>query len=206
MFITFEGLDGSGKSTLVEIMLDILGPERPVAVIREPGGSVLGEQIRPLLADPTLPISDTAELLLFAAARTQVVEGVIRPALARGELVLCDRFIDSTYAYQGGGRGLERRHIEQVIDVACGPLRPDWTILATLPEVERQQRLRRRGDNPDRIEREGQSFYKRVEAAYREIALREPLRVTPLSTMQSRESLRAELERLMRWRGLIIDA
>ena len=167
MFITFEGVDGSGKSTQARLLAERLrGDGHDVVDTREPGGTRIGEQIRELLLHSE-SVAPWAEATLFSAARAQLVDEVIRPALARGAHVVCDRYIDSSLAYQGLARGLG---IDRVLDVnlaVTGSLLPDRTFLLLIPgEVAAQ----RRGRSPDRIEREGDEFAAEVDRAYREIA------------------------------------
>jgi dTMP kinase len=167
MFITFEGVDGSGKSTQVRLLAEQLRSEGlQVLETREPGGTELGEKVRELiLAGGNL--APWAEALLFAAARAQLVDEVIRPALARGEHVLSDRYIDSSLAYQGLARGLGVERVLEVNLAATGHLLPDRTFLI---EVPLEQAARQRGADPDRIEREGDDFVERVDSAYRDLA------------------------------------
>jgi dTMP kinase len=167
MFITFEGVDGSGKSTQVRLLAEQLRAEgRQVLETREPGGTELGERIRELiLAGGSL--APWAEALLFAAARAQLVDEVIRPALARGEDVLSDRYLDSSMAYQGLARGLGVERVLELNLAATGHLLPDRTFLIQVPL---DQAARQRGDDPDRIEREGDDFVARVDSAYRDLA------------------------------------
>jgi dTMP kinase len=167
MFITFEGVDGSGKSTQVRLVAEQLRAEgRQVLETREPGGTELGEKVRDLiLAGETL--APWAEALLFAAARAQLVDEVMRPALARGEDVLSDRYIDSSLAYQGLARGLGVERVLELNLAATGHLLPDRTFLIQVPL---DQAARQRGDDPDRIEREGGDFVERVDSAYRDLA------------------------------------
>jgi dTMP kinase len=167
MFITFEGVDGSGKSTQVRLLAEQLRAEgQQVLETREPGGTELGERARELilLGESLAP---WAEALLFAAARAQLVDEVIRPALARGEHVLSDRYIDSSLAYQGLARGLGVERVLEVNLAAIGHLLPDRTFLIQVPL---EQAARQRGDDPDRIEREGDDFVERVDSAYRDLA------------------------------------
>jgi dTMP kinase len=167
MFITFEGVDGSGKSTQVRLLADQLRAEgRQVLETREPGGTALGEKVRDLiLADGRL--APWAEALLFAAARAQLVDEVIRPALARGEDVLSDRYIDSSLAYQGLARGLGAERVLELNLAATGHLLPDRTFFI---EVPLDQAARQRGDDLDRIEQEGDEFVEQVDSAYRDLA------------------------------------
>jgi dTMP kinase len=167
MFITFEGVDGSGKSTQVRLLAGQLRAEgRQVLETREPGGTALGEKVRDLiLADGRL--APWAEALLFAAARAQLVDEVIRPALARGEDVLSDRYIDSSLAYQGLARGLGAERVLELNLAATGHLLPDRTFFI---EVPLDQAARQRGDDLDRIEQEGGEFVEQVDSAYRDLA------------------------------------
>jgi dTMP kinase len=167
MFVTFEGVDGSGKTTQARLLAAQLTAEgRDVVQLREPGGTALGERVRELLlvGDPMAP---WAEAALFAAARAQLVDEVIRPALARGADVVCDRYLDSSLAYQGLARGLGVERVLELNLLATGGLLPDRTFLIVLPLDEAAARA---GDAPDRIEREGRPFLEEVEKAYRELA------------------------------------
>ena len=167
MFITFEGVDGSGKSTQVRLLAEQLRAEgQQVLETREPGGTELGERARELILLGG-SLAPWAEALLFAAARAQLVDEVIRPALARGEHVLSDRYIDSSLAYQGLARGLGVERVLEVNLAATGHLLPDRTFLIQVPL---EQAARQRGDDPDRIEREGDDFVERVDSAYRDLA------------------------------------
>lgn len=188
-FITFEGLDGSGKSTqLTGLKAWLEARGESVTATRQPGGTHIGDAIRGLLLDSrTHGLSPLAELGLMFADRAQSIAEIIAPALERGDVVLCDRFTDSTEAYQGGGRQLGSRIVLDLHARLCGGLQPDLTFLL-LPNLQRAlQRARRRnarcaaegssGANEDRFEREDQAFYQRVLAKYREIAARESGRV-----------------------------
>ena len=167
MFITFEGVDGSGKSTQVRLLAEQLrGEGRDVLATREPGGTAFGEKVRELiLGDDEL--APWAEAALFTAARAQLVDQVIRPALARGQDVLCDRYLDSSLAYQGLARGLGVERVLEINLAATGHLLPDRTFLIVVPL---DQASLRRGSKPDRIEREGDDFVAHVDSAYRELA------------------------------------
>src|SRR3954452_23157572 len=174
MFITFEGIDGSGKSTQAELLAEWLREQgRGVLATREPGGTPVGEALRDLVlhGDDMAPWTEAA---VYAAARAEHVASTIRPALERGEIVVCDRYLDSSVAYQGAGRGLGEDHVRDLSLLVTGGLLPDRTFVVLLdPESARQ----RAGAQPDRIERAGDEFMRRVDAAYRELARAEPLRV-----------------------------
>lgn len=171
MFIALEGVDGSGKSTQVALLAEALGPD--TLKIREPGGTDAAEAIRGTLADPAIPLDATAELLLFFAARADLARRVIRPALEAGRVVVCDRFVDSTEAYQGVGRGLGIELVAELNRIATDGLMPDLTILLRVdPEVGLG-----RARSSDRFEAEGLGFQRLVADAYEQIARREPQRV-----------------------------
>ena len=190
MFVTFEGLDGSGKTTQAELLRARLRAEgEEVVATREPGGTELGERIRELLlhGDHVVP---WGEVLLYAASRAQLVEEVIRPALERGATVLCDRYVDSSVAYQGGARGLGvERVLELNLEAACG-LMPERTFLLLL---EPSRVLERLGSEQDRIEREDVEFYEQVDAAYRALADRFPERILALDGGRPRDELAEEV-------------
>ena len=177
MFVTFEGLDGSGKTTQIDLLRAKLEAEgRAVVVTREPGGTALGELIRPVVLEGP-EMAPWPEAALFAAARAQLVTEVIRPALARGADVVCDRYVDSSLAYQGIARGLGLERVLELNLDAVGGLLPDKTFLLV---VEARAAAGRVGDSPDRIERESATFQERVAAAYLELAERWPDRITVL--------------------------
>ena len=188
-FITFEGTEGCGKSTQVELLANqIRGLGYRVRVFREPGGTPVGEEIRHTLkhSKNNVAMTPEAELLLMNASRAQLVREVIRPALASGEMVLCDRFYDSTTAYQGYGRQLDLQMVKNMIDVAVGDTRPDLTLLFIVPqEVSEARRVARQPTLPlslkrDRMEEADQSFFARVARGYQTIAAAEPQRVRQL--------------------------
>jgi len=179
LLISFEGIDGSGKSTQAA-MLDarLRQTGKDPLTVREPGGTQLSEAVRSLLLDASSSISDRAELLLFAAARAQLVDEVIKPALAAGRTVICDRFFDSTTAYQGGGRGLASVDwLDDFHRFTTGGLVPDRTYLVDVPLNVASAR---RGAASDRMEASGEAFFERVRKSYRRIASAEPERVVVL--------------------------
>ena len=165
--ITIEGLDGAGKSTLAAALArELAARGTEVELLREPGGVEASERIRELVQDPDLEVLPRAEALLYAAARAQLVEELLRPLLERGVIVLVDRFVDSSLAYQGGARGLG---VEQVADInafATGGLQPDLTLLLRVDPRVGRSRQRGRGADADRLEREDEGFFERVAAAY----------------------------------------
>ncbi len=190
-FITFEGLDGSGKTTqLARLAAHLQAEGHQVTTLRQPGGTALGDRIRSILLDSRSeaalgPIAPHAELALMFADRAQAIEEVIRPALAAGRIVLCDRFTDSSEAYQGAGRQLGSATVLEIHHAVCGALQPDLTLLLLPPLASalrrarrrNQRHLRREGTDENRFERESDTFYTRIGNAYREIARRDHHRV-----------------------------
>ena len=177
-FITFEGGDGAGKSTHIAFLAYCLRQAgHEVLSLREPGGTQVGEDLRTIVLNPDYEsIADTTELLMYEAARAQIVAEVIRPALSRGATVLCDRFYDSTVAYQGYGRGLSLDFIAQANQFACGGVQPDRTILM-ISESAQDGLERATDDGADRLERAGLDFHERVNQAFLTIAAEDPERV-----------------------------
>ncbi len=195
MFVTFEGLDGSGKTTQAAALVETLRREgREVVETREPGGTELGERIRELLLGGGA-VSPWAEAALFAAARAELVEQVIRPAIARGADVVCDRYLDSSLAYQGLARGLGLERVLELNLAAVGGLLPDWTALLVVPAAVAAAR---RPPTADRIEREGLEFAERVEDAYRDVARRFPERVLVFDGTQDAATLAHEIRERLR--------
>jgi len=206
-FLTFEGLDGSGKTTQLRRLAAWLQArgEEPL-VTRQPGGTKTGDRIRALLLDSkTEALDPRTELGLMFADRAQSISEVIAPALAEGRIVLCDRFTDSTEAYQGGGRELGSEIVLALHRAMCGGLQPDLTILL-LPDFEASlERARRRNARPGvadegRFEREGNAFYRRVFDKYREIAAREPVRMVVIDGDQAIEEVHQKIVRLVEQR------
>lgn len=184
VFITFEGTEGCGKSTQVELLgrqLRALGHR--LHLLREPGGTSIGEEIRHTLkhSKNNAAMTPEAELLLMNASRAQLVREIIRPAIAAGDIILCDRFYDSTIAYQGYGRQLDLKMVQSVIDVAVGQTRPDLTLYLTIsPEISEKRRAMRQATLPflrDRIEEADAAFFARVATGYQAIAAAEPGRI-----------------------------
>ena len=175
--ITVEGLDGAGKSTLAAALVDALRAHgADVDLLREPGGVLLAERIRTLVKDPALPCGPRAEALLYAAARAQLVEETLLPALEAGHTVLLDRFVDSSLAYQGAGRELGVAEIAALNAFATRGITPDRTLLLRVAPETGSARLVGRGDTPDRLEQAGADFFARVAAAYDDLAAAEPAR------------------------------
>lgn len=176
--ITIEGVDGAGKTTLAAGLVEALGERSVVAeLLREPGGVELSERLREVVKDPRLTVSAEAEALIYAAARAQLVVEAVVPRLERGVWVVLDRFVDSSLAYQGAGRGLGVETVRELNRVATRGVVPDRTLLLELPgEVARGRASGRSGDL-DRLEREGDSFFARVREGYEQIASAEPERV-----------------------------
>lgn len=179
VFITFEGIDGSGKTTQLKILSRLLEQQgMDVLCIREPGGTLIGEGIREILLDGrNTAMSDRCELLLYEAARAQIADEVIRPALDASKVVLCDRFLDSTLAYQGFGRGLDPIMIGELSSFATAGLIPDRTLFFRIPMSVSRSRLMATGADPDRLERSGDGFFERVASGFERIAESDPDRI-----------------------------
>jgi dTMP kinase len=199
-FITFEGPEGGGKSTQIRSLARHLESQgRTVLCLREPGGTVTGDAIRKILQQGPggEPIAPSAELLLFAASRAQLVERMIRPALARGDWVLCDRFFDSTTAYQGFGRGFDRGMLKTLQELATGGLKPDLTLLLDLDVRLGMERIHRRAvgsdQGLDRIECEKADFHERVRVGYLTLAGEEPGRFRVIAADREPERIEAEI-------------
>jgi dTMP kinase len=194
--LTVEGVDGSGKSTQIRRILAYL-KKRGVAVtfVREPGGTLLGEHIRGwLLKKRRTVLSAPTELHLYLAARGQVYADVIKPALAKGELVLCDRFTDSTLAYQGAGRGFDVKLLRALNDLCTESRRPDLTLFLDLPL---SVSAKRQGKRPDRMESEKTRFFRQVRRGYQQIARAEPARVVHLDARGTKAEVFGKIESIL---------
>jgi dTMP kinase len=200
LFITFEGTEGCGKSTQAILLQDRLREwGHHVRLFREPGGTPIGEEIRHTLkhSHANAAMTPEAELLLMNASRAQLVREQIRPALARGEIIICDRFYDSTTAYQGFGRQLDRETVRRIIEVAVGDTRPEVTLLLDIPPEVSAERLRsRQATMPfvrDRLEEGDREFFERVAQGYRAIAAEETRRVRVLDATGTKEAVQSAI-------------
>lgn len=202
LFISFEGVEGAGKTTQIALArqaLTALG--HPPLLLREPGGTAIGDRIRQLLLERSdEPMRPLAEFFLFCASRNQLVESVIRPALERGDVVLCDRFTDSSLAYQGFARGLPLEALRHLNEVATGGLKPDLTLLLDLP-VEAglaRARLRREAAGiDDRFEAEQLEFHRRVREGFLSLAAAEPARIRIIDASRDPERIAADIRALL---------
>lgn len=186
--ITIEGLDGAGKSTLAHALArEIAARGLSVELLREPGGVDASERIRELVKDPALAVSPRAEALLYAAARAQLVHERLEPLLREGVVVLLDRFVDSSLAYQGAGRELGVQQVRAINLFATGPLEPDRTLLLRISPAAGRERQHERALKPDRLEREDDGFFATIAAAYEELAHAEPERIRTIDAAQPPE-------------------
>lgn len=191
--ITIEGIDGAGKTTLAGALVATLaGRGLPVVLLREPGGVHAAEQIRALVKDPAARIGDRAEALLYAAARAQLVEEALEPLLKQGRVVVLDRFVDSSLAYQGAGRRLGVEPVRAINAFATGDLAPDRTLLLEVAPGVGRDRSHGRGEAPDRLERQGDAFFDRTAAAYRELARGEPERFRIIDAARGPDAVLAD--------------
>jgi dTMP kinase len=202
LFITLEGTDGVGKTTQSHLLADWLKNQGyGVVETREPGGGAaarIGEQIRSLLLDPLSQMAPMTELLLYEAARAEHVEKVIRPALADGKVVICDRYTDSTLAYQGEARGLSHKAIDQLNRIATGGLAPDLTVLLDLPADEGLSKALKRGGGGDRLENEGAEFQRRVRAGFLAVARRQKRRMKIVRVQPTIEKTRTLIQKVVK--------
>jgi len=194
LFITLEGIEGAGKSTAVDFIEDFLTKEgHDVIKTREPGGTVIGEQIREiLLKNENYTLTYDTELLLAFSARAQHIQEVILPALSSGKIILCDRFTDASYAYQGGGRGIDASRINLLEKWVQGDLRPNLTLLFDLDVSIGMQRTKKRSD-ADRFEREEINFFEKIRNTYLERAKNEPQRFRIINSASSLESVKEQI-------------
>lgn len=199
-FITFEGIDGCGKSTQIDLFKRKLSEEgRDVLVMREPGGTVIGEGIREILLDKKhTGMCRETELLLFEAARAQIVREWIEPALEQGKIILCDRFTDSSAAYQGYGRNLGRQAVDALNAFAVGHTKPDITFLFDIDPETAIHRLAGRPQEKDRLDAESLEFMKRTRDGYLEIAKEDPARIKVLNAEKSIDDLSRDIYRIFR--------
>jgi dTMP kinase len=200
-FITFEGSEGSGKSTHAKLLADYLQKKRfSVVLLREPGGTRISEQIRKIILDPkNKSMSDICEVLLYTAARIQIVKEVIKPAIEKGRIVICDRFLDSTIVYQGFGGGIDINLIKKLGKFATLGIKPDLTFLL---DIETKEGLRRAGKIKDRIELKSLKYHRRVRRGYLMLARREPRRIKVIQVKkngkkQNQELIRKQIDKLL---------
>lgn len=196
-FITLEGIDGAGKTTQAKRLVDAFGrSDVEVVLLREPGGTAISEKIRALLLDPSnTGMAPECEMLLYEASRAQLVRQVIEPALKRGATVVCDRFYDSTYGYQHGGRGLDERLVDACNRLGSCGLTPDCTIVFDLDPTEALARATK--DGTDRLEAEGIAFQERIRKAYLRLAEREPERVHVIDATGSPAEVFARMAKVL---------
>jgi len=198
-FISIEGVEGAGKSTQISFIHDYLVEKgKTVVMTREPGGTELSEKIRELLLAPTeLAMGVDTELLLMFAARAEHIKQRIAPALARGDWVLCDRFVDATFAYQGGGRGVDQERIQQLADWTLKDLLPTLTLLFDLPVELGLKRVIERNEAIDRFEQEKVTFFEQIRASYLESARQNPERIKVVDASVSIPEIQQQLTKLL---------
>ncbi|MCD8317108.1 MAG: dTMP kinase [Eggerthellaceae bacterium] len=212
LFLTFEGADGSGKSTHIRLLEHALRQKGyDVVSLHEPGGTKIGELLRSIILEPeNSGMSDRCELMLYEAARAQLIDEVIEPALSRGAVVLCDRFTDSTIAYQGYGRGIDPERISGLNDYATNSISPDRTLYFYCEDAEEGlERAQRHGREADRLESEGTALQDRVLAGYYNLCLHDPSRIKAIDSRGTKEEtirqVFAELTDLFGWMAEIGD-
>lgn len=187
LFITFEGADGCGKTTQMELLAEYLKNNgKDILLTREPGGKGLGEKVREILLNYNGPVSDRCESFLFLADRAQNIDTIVNPAVSQGKIVLCDRHIDSTVAYQGYGRGLDIERINKLNDIATNGKKPDLTFVF---DIDVETSMKRVGKEKDRMESAGIDFHNRVRKGYLELAKQEPQRIKVLDATKSIEKI-----------------
>ena len=196
LFITFEGSDGCGKTTQIKLLNEyLINSGHKTLVTREPGAIGLGEKIRDILLNYDGDVSPNCESFLFLADRAQHIDCIIKPALAEGKFILCDRHTDSTVAYQGYGRGLDIERINYLNNLATGGLKPDLTIVF---DIDAETSLKRVGQNKDRMESAGADFFNRVRNGYLEIAEKEPQRVKVINAADTIENIHKKVMDLVK--------
>ena len=207
-FISFEGIDGAGKSTQARLLAEALtAAGHDVLSLREPGGVAISEKIRTLLLDPAnTAMGDTCELLLYEAARAQLVHEVIAPARAAGKTVVCDRFFDSTTAYQAYADGLPVEQVQRANELAVGACRPDLTLVFDMDADAARARMAARAGADDRMEAKGLAFQRKVAAGYRAIAAAEPARVKLIDAVGSVAEVHARVLAAVRSAGVAVEA
>ena len=199
LFITLEGVEGAGKSSLMGYVAELFSEAgRDVVLTREPGGTKTGEQIRNILLDSNnIGLTNDTELLLMFAARAQHIEEIITPALSSGKVVICDRFTDASYAYQGGGRGIEQDRIKHLEDWVQQGLKPDLTLLFDLDVKIGLQRAGKRSD-ADRFELEELSFFERIRSCYLDMAEKESGRFRTIDSSQSFDNVKQQIQDILK--------
>lgn len=197
LFITLEGVEGAGKSTLMDYIADVISKAgHEVVLTREPGGTKTGEQIRDILLDNSNKLSNDTELLLMFAARAQHIQQIINPALSEGKIVVCDRFTDASYAYQGGGRGIEHTRIRVLEEWVQQGLQPDLTILFDLDVETGLRRAGKRGE-ADRFEQEEKSFFERIRACYLDMAKQYAERYRVIDSAKSLDEVKQQIKNVL---------
>lgn len=200
MLITFEGLDFSGKTTQIKLLTDKLQRNKfTVILVREPGGTIISEKIREILLDKKYSeMTEIAEIFLFSAARTQLVSQIINPALQSGKIVICDRFVDSTTAYQGYGRGIPIEAVEQINKLATIGLKPNLTFFIDIPLSEITKRLMESNASTDRMESSGKNFFEKARIGYLQIAKIEPQRFIIIDGNRDIDTIHEEIWDIVR--------
>ena len=202
-FFSLEGIDGSGKTTQIDMLIEALTAEGySVVKLREPGGAKISERIREILLDPGFKgvMGDKTELLLYNAARAQVIHEIIQPALDAGKVVIADRFAWSTYAYQGYARGLGADMVQRLTELTCGSCFPELTVVLDIDVARGRARTAKRGEAPDRLEQEKAEFFERVRQGYLAAAREFPDCVTAIDADRSAQDVFADLYKLVKGR------